>query len=846
MNTQVSLRKRIVRTVSIALVVLLLAFASTLLVACKTGGNLHQASVTEDFKTEYFVGDSFEEAGGLKLYTDATTFSVIPVTEDMISDFDTSMPGEVIIKIKYGDFVATVPIHVYPLNALTLTLDEETLPAIIYQNHPFPSGVTLSALMSNGATVDNIPVTASMLGAFDSSQLGPQTVMVGYGGAMVNFTLTIKADQPVTLGLEGAKGTYAVRDSLSIDDASLNLLWESGDVSHPTLTTEMVSNFSTALGGSFAAKITYGDLQCDYNYFVQKQATAFSLNASTLPTIFEKGDAFPSGGTGVLDYDDGTSETVSLTAANAPTFSTVAAGDKTVDIVVSGLSDSYSYAVLPGIESATPYGFTPAVMKGTAFDGLGKLVVCYENDQQDDIPFKNDDRLRIDYSTTEEGDIAQTVTFRGRAYTFTVHVYPESERNAVDHLEIAGVFRPIKLGDPLDVTGVQVCVVYKYLSPVTADCDPAWASAQMPSAIEGDREQLTVLISCFGAQTESSVTVLSTEYAARVTALSAAGFKTLYSVGDELSLENVTLTATLGGGYQTQSGIEPEASWITGFDPASAGEKTMTLTYGEYALQIPYRVIDDADKTRVTDVDISGFTPLLFVGDDITDIDVSNYTLSLTLGYGFATSAAPLEAEMLSGGPFDSDGLREVVLTYDGVQKTLYVTVHPAEDKQRVTSIEASGSVTAYVGSQPDLSGVSLVLTYGYGYAADTIAITSAGVSIDAFQNDREGMVRATVRYADCSCGLFINFVSGEGSNVLQSVEIEAGSKTEFTKGESLSGVRLILRYRSGQDVVDVTTDMAPDFDTAQTGSYSITVSYGGKGAMYNYTVTEASGQGQL
>ena len=243
---------------SIALVVLLLAFVSALLFSCKTGGNLHQASVTEDFKTEYYVGDSFEVVGGLKLFSDATTFDVIPITADMISDFDTSLPGEVIVKITYGDYVATVPIHVYPLNAVTLTLDEETLPAVVYQNQPFPSGVTLSAVMSNGATVNDIPVTASMLGAFDSSQLGPQTVMVGYGGAMVNFNLTIKADEPVAIGLVGAKNTYAVRDPLSIAGASLDLLWESGAVSHPTLTAEMVSNFSTVLGGSFTAKITYG------------------------------------------------------------------------------------------------------------------------------------------------------------------------------------------------------------------------------------------------------------------------------------------------------------------------------------------------------------------------------------------------------------------------------------------------------------------------------------------------------------------------------------------------------------------------------------------------------------
>lgn len=847
MKTLISSRKRIVRTVWGTLVVLLLALTAALFFACTTGGGggLHYASVTEDFKTEYYVGDEFEAVGSLKMFTDLDTFTAIPVTADMISDFDTSKPADLTIKVTYGDFVASVPIKVLPLNAASLVIDQETLPTVIYQNQSFPSGVTMSAVLANGTTTGSISVTAAMLGGFDSSLLGPQTVTVGYLGATVSFSLLVKEDVRVSVSLVGAKETYSVGEELSVSGAHLDVLYESGKISPATLTANLVSGFSTELGGSFTAKIDYRGLKCDYPYFVQKQATTFRLDQDSLPTVFEKRDAFPSGGSGLLTYDDGTTETIALTTAHAAAFDTATAGDKIVPIVVSGVSDDYSYTVLPDITSAIPFGFTPAVLRGSAFDQLGKLIVYYEADQKEDIPFRNDDRLTIVYSTEEQGDVSQKVTFRGREYFFTVHVYSEEERNAVDHLEVAGVFRPIKWGDPLDVTGVQVGIVYKYLSSAIADCEPAWASVQLPDEPEGDYQDLPVVISCLGAQVQSTVRVLSASYAARVTALSASGLKTLYVVGDALSLEGATLTATLGGGYDTQTDIVPLETWITGFDTIAAGEKTMTVTYGSYELEIPYRVIEEADKTRVTDVTITGFAPLLFVGDDIKDIDVTKYALALTFGYGYGASTEALAESMLSGGPFNSSGRQEVLLTYSDIQKTLYVTVYPAEDKQIVTSISVSATVTADVGTQPDFSGVSLVLTYGYGYATESIPLTSAGVTIGSFQNGAEGTVRTTVEYAGQSCGLFINFVSGEGGNVLQRVEIEDGSKTEFTIGESLGGVRLILHYKSGSDVVDVTADMAPDFSTQEAGAHSITVSYGGKSAAYSYTVTEAPGQGQ-
>ncbi len=835
-----SARRYANRVPLVLLMGILLVCVFLFFMACSNppAGDLRYASVTEDFKTEYYVGDSFVAIGELKMFSDSTTFKTIPITEEMVSGFDTSIPGDVIVKISYEDFVASVPIRVHPINAVSLIIDEGTFPSVIYEKQPFPVGSTMTVLLSNGTTMEHIPVTSLMLGGFDSSCLGEQTITVGYLGASVSVNINIKQDVRVSISLKGAKDNYAVGEDLSVSGASLEVTYESGKVVPISLTPNLVSDFTTLLGGSFTATIRYHSLECDYPYTVTKVAQTITIAENSLPSVFEKGDSFPLTGRAVVVFDDGTTRDIVITEENIPEFSTSTQGDKSVRVVFSGASTTYDYFVYPEIVSAIPYGYTSAVMQGTTFDGLGKLIVLYEGEVREEIPFRGDVRLTISYSTAEEGDVEQKVRFRGRDFCFTVHVYPESDLGSVDHIEVAGTFRTIKKGDPLDVTGVQVYIVYKYLAPELVNLQETWASVDIPEDID-DCVIAPVTISCFGVEYKSSVRVLSVDYAQRVTSIVATGFRSLYVTGESLVTDGATLTVFYGGDYRVESDVLVQESFITDFSTENAGDFKMSVTYEGFSIQVAYKVIDSEEASRVTDLDVPDFAPLLFVGDGVQDIKVESYTINVTFGYGYGRDIVPLAAEMLSGETFIEAGRQEITLAYQGFRKTLYVRVYPESDKTQVTSISVQSNVTAYVGSQPDYSQTMLTIIYGYGFSQENISLVSASVTISPIQNTEEGMVMTTVTYAGCTCDLFVNFVSEESANILQRIEIETGSKTEFTVGESFNGVRLIAYYTNGStEAVDVTTEMASGFDSQTSGNYSITISYCGKGAVYNYVVS--------
>ena len=865
---------KFLRTAGILLLVLLLMSALLLFVSCdetEDDSGIH-ASVTDDFKTEYYVGEPFVAVGGLKTYFDIDYYAVVPVTEDMVTGFDTSRPGTIIVTVTHGDFIATVPITIRAVKALSLSLDAEHLPEIIYENKTFPSDITFSAVLSDGTTLEDVVITPSMLGGFNSSVIGSQKVTVSYLGATASFVLEIKKDVRVEIELVGAQRRYGVKEELNIAGAYLNVRYESGTVDQATLTKNLVTGFSTALGGDYKATITYHGLTCDYDYTVIREPQSFRLTRDFLPSVFEKGDPLPQTGKGVLTYNDGTEEEIALTADNFPSFDTSIAGEKTVDVIVAGQTDTYTYTVLPSIVSATPYGYTSAVGQKTDFDRCGGLLVVYEegaeegneslalwNEGSTKEEIEEEDGgilqnivtgpLRIEYRTSVAGDAIQKIYFRTRVIEFTVHVYDETERaTAVNGISIAGAFRPIVLGEDIDVTGIQVGIDYKYLSYDVVDCKAEWVTAEMPESIESDYVDVPVTVSYLGAEAIGSVRVLSADYAAKATYISVSGFPIplLYSVGDELLLENLSMYVIFGGGYASDT-VEVLPAYVTGFDTATAGEKTMTVSYAGGVATIEYRVLDEEDKTRVTDVAIVDFAPKLFVGDTIEAIPPT-YEVSLTLGYGYGHDTASLADDdvTLTGGPFDEVGSQPIVLNCRGYEKTLYVTVYPAADRERVTAIAViSDDVTANVGVRPDLSQVLLAVVYGHGYRETQIPLSSSGVAVDydSLRMTEPGLSRTTITYAGCSCALYVNFVSGDSGNVLQRIEVEAGSKTAFEQGDEFGGVNLILHYKNGTERISVTAEMVPDFDTQTIGEHTVTVSYGGRGVLYTYTVSAAPEQ---
>lgn len=852
-NSLATKTQRTKRGILIVALLFVVCAVVALLFACGRGkgGATYSLSVSDDFKSQYYVGESFVAGGTLTIKHSDGREESYPITADMVLGFDTSVADQVIVRITYGDYSTSYPIQVLAMTAATMELDQDTLPAVIYQNAAFPDGVTMSVNLSDGTT-ETVSVTSSMLANFDSSAIGKQNVSVTYLGKTLSFIVTIKQDVKTSISLLSAKTQYEVGDPLSTTGTSVAVLYESGKVTKVPFSADLLSGFSTELGGEFVATVTCESLTCEYRYIVNKVALSLELEEDTLPDLYEIGDPFPTGGYALLTYNDGTTQRVSLTSSdNAAAFTTETSGEKCVQIVHSGVSDEYTYTVLPAIESATPFGFTRVVLQGSEFDGFGELIVEYESGESETIDFSSSRLTIVKFDTETLGTVEQILRFRTREIPFSVVVYSEEERDSVERIELSGVIPPVKFGDPIDPSNLQVTIIYTYLDSATVYCKSEWISAELPEEIEGDYQDLLVTVTYKGASEETQVRVLSEEYAATVTALRKEGvWQSLYLVGDELSLEDACLTAIYGDGYAVKQSIPLLAEYVEDFDTSTAGEKTMTVRYDGAFFTVNYRVIDEDEAERVTSVALNGFDPLLFVGDTMEDLlkegdPVPN--VSLTYGYGYRSDWVPLELSMLSGTL--GEGRCELTLTYQDVTAPVYVTVHAAQEKNMITSIQAPAIVQATLGSQPDFSAYTIGLVYGYGYEIRSIPMTTSGITVSEFSATKQGLQLISITYSTqektFTCSTFISFAYGSGENVLSRIEVTAGAEKVFTVDEELGeDVKIRVYYLSGtHEDITVTAEMIEGFSTKNVGVYETTIIYGDKSAPYAYTVVEPEEQ---
>ena len=985
--------KKIKQFLSILLTAVLLMAAIALFSACHKKDDTvpKSISVQDDFKTSYYIGEALDPSGTLKVNLDVDFFQIVPIDASMIQGFDSSKKGDCFVTVSYGELSTTVRLDIRDLAATTLALSADSFE--MYVGDPFPSDLVLTATMEDG-TVAEISVTTAMLGGFNARQASeePQIVTVTYGGMTTSLSILVKEDVIHGISLSDAKNTFEVGASVEEASGIVRLEYDSGKPFSVRLTPKMIDGFKTDLGGDYKATVSYEvseDLvyTCDYNYTVVKRPESLTLLEETLPKEVEKNLPFPSGGKGVLTYNDGTTEEVDLTSTLADCDTSVT-GEHTATVTVSEKTDRFSYTVLPAITSAEVTGYTRWVEVGSAFNGRGKLDVVYENSESVSIPL-GDERLRLTYSTDVAGDIVQRVSFRTITREFTVDVYEKEEENDISNIDVIGSFAPIELGDAVDFTGIRINIHYKHKNNKEVSLDDLlgafdeeerakWIGVDAPTEMTEDYEDYPVYLSfalpngdrarydfasvrvyspaywekatgltvfglstvyavgdtltadgatytaaygdgynkyeegdvttemisillydemteawlpaegfevageyCLrvtfeGVSTDVLCTVLSAEDAARVTSFSASGFRTVYAVGDELALAEMTYSAEYGGGYRYLYGEpvtaemvsiflydEGTEAWLPVEELAEAGAYRLRVTVGDEYEERDFTVLSAEDAARVTALELTGFSPVLFVGDDLAgeDVDLAPYRVKVTYGDGYRMEEIPLSADMFviydeSSASFIPSTILEragadvmLTLLYGGFTAEISVEVHPLSDLELVTGISFPvGFISTYVNVDPDLSKYELRLTLGYGRGETrTIPLSSEGVRVvsAAYKKDDAGIYPATVEYGAYSCSAAISVSVPTGANEVRSVTLISDSRTVFTigedKAEALSGVRLSVRYTdisAEWGIVTVTPNMAKDFSTEVVGGpYMIDITYEGETVQFTYTV---------
>ena len=162
--------------------------------------------IADGYKSEYFVGDSFDNSQGrLKITKDDGKTSTVALNSEFVSlkSFDSSKAGESVVCVVYDDTKGTVyeasfTVKVYAISDVTFTKPSKTL----YSSHD--TGLSLSGgyftVTASGTNLSSyVELTPEMATGFDLSAATianretplEQTIVFTYAGKSFNFKISI-------------------------------------------------------------------------------------------------------------------------------------------------------------------------------------------------------------------------------------------------------------------------------------------------------------------------------------------------------------------------------------------------------------------------------------------------------------------------------------------------------------------------------------------------------------------------------------------------------------------------------------------------------------------------------
>jgi len=224
--------------------------------------------------------------------------------------------------------------------------------------------------------------------------------------------------------------TYSVNaKSLNSSGGLILVTYSDGSSETISMTDSMISGFDSTKLGSQAITVTYEGATCTFAILVTDK-TLQSLSVATCPnkTTYTLGvdtTVELTGGTLLLSYDDGDTETIAMTQTmilNQPDFST--AGSKIVLLNYSGMTASFTVTVSSRSLSSISMYTLPTKTKYTRGESLsvkGGVVKLTFTDQTTDTVSLSESMVS-GFQSSNAGSQTLTVTYGGKTCTFDVTV----------------------------------------------------------------------------------------------------------------------------------------------------------------------------------------------------------------------------------------------------------------------------------------------------------------------------------------------------------------------------------------------------------------------------------------
>lgn len=401
-------------------------------------------------ETEYEVGDDFKPGGTVTIEYDDGTTKDLPLTEDMLSGFNTSQSGKVPVTVTVDGVSVDYTIDVAQKAESITVSGEKTEYAV---DDPFVEQGTVTVRYPDG-TEEDAPLTEDMISGFDTSAPGVVTVTVTLGDLTTTFDVNVVAKVPSveSITVSGEVTDYFVGDSF-VKQGTVTIHYDDGSTKEVPLAETMLKDFDTSVPGVVTVTVECAGMTTTYDINVEEDVAPVleSIDVVGAVTLYPVDSDFAERGTVKLYYSDESMRSIKLKENLVSGFDTTEVGNVPLTVSVDGVSTDYDIEVVEEaddpaevtIDSIEVVDQVTEYPVGGEFVEQGTVIIRYSDGSEDEVSLTED--MISGFDTSAEGDVTVTVEVDGETVDYVISVKddgaedPEEYVVTLDANGVAGV-----------------------------------------------------------------------------------------------------------------------------------------------------------------------------------------------------------------------------------------------------------------------------------------------------------------------------------------------------------------------------------------------------------------------
>ena len=837
---------------------------------------IDQIKIDTQPRTQYNLNDSTTGVGGtLKVTRKAGNYETINILDSMVSGLTTSVAGTgKTATVTYtDDGITKTTTYTYNVkdNITSITITPPTKSQYNHGEALDLTGGKITIQYASGTTQDK-PLDASMITESDGSTVNmspslygntnkeSKTLLIKYEedgvSSQENYPIEIINDIK-QIAIQGtAQSQYNVNDPLQTG-LSILVTRASGVPEAITVTSSMLTNFSTATEGTRIATITYTEngitKTTTFTYTVTDTVT--NINVNTQPTKATKygENADLTGAT--IDVVKGSGTTtipVTKDMIKPGTYNPNQTGNQTIKVIYGGKETSLTITVKDYVTGIT---INPASVTGKYNDTLSKMIqtnniqytVTYAKAGAQ-TPVTLAESMVAGYSATSTQDQNLTVTYKdtdtdsytnGQKFTANLKVTLSKEVSSIT------ITAPSKTtyehGETIATDGT-ITVVFTdgtqeqrtmTASMITEnDGSPLNMS---PSASEYTNNKINKTLKITYTEEGKTGTVnYPIEIINKVQSITIKGTpKTTYNVNEALD-NNITIT------IHRQTGADEDVTVTTSMIPSfntttetSGTPRSSDIEYTENGttVKVPYTyTVTDT----VTNINVNTQpTKATKYGENA---DLTGATIDVVKGSG--TTTIPVTKDMIKPGTYNPNqtGNQTIKVIYGGKETSLTITVKDYVTGITINPASVTGKYNDTLSKMIQTNNIQYTVTYAKagaqtpetlaesmvsGYSATTtqdqnLTVTYKDTDTDSYTNGQDFTANLKVTLDDTITGMTLKQTGTVKTNYKYNEEID------------VTNLVIVVHKLSGDENVPVTKDMIKNYNKQQLGNQTVSVEYNG------------------